>query len=105
MDRRRLLGAPACATWKAFPKTASEITSLRSDAAVSASVSDGEEGSTQLSVADLVIGETYTGVVKNVTSYGAFVDIGASKLGKHEFFLRTIVYLSTDRFAAYFADE
>ncbi|GJD07026.1 30S ribosomal protein S1 [Galdieria sulphuraria] len=73
--------APASIGLRAFPKHLSEITSLRSDAAVNASVSYGEEGSPQLSVSDLVIGETYTGIVKNVTNYGAFVDIGANKLG------------------------
>ncbi|GJQ15776.1 hypothetical protein GpartN1_g7567.t1 [Galdieria partita] len=80
-NKNRQLLAPVSVGFRAFPKNLSEITSLKSDAAVNASVSYGEEGSPQFSVSDLVVGETYTGIVKNVTSYGAFVDIGANKLG------------------------
>jgi ribosomal protein S1 len=83
LDRRHapLVGPGSCVHLRAFPRNLAEITSLRSDAAVSASVTYGEENSPQLSVSDLVVGETYTGTVKNITNYGAFVDIGANKMG------------------------
>eukprot|EP00871_Galdieria_phlegrea_P002704 jgi/Galph1/3434/GphlegSOOS_G2073.1 len=40
-----------------------------------------DESISTLSVSDLEVGRTYEGIVKNITNYGAFVDIGASKYG------------------------